>query len=439
MSINKSLKNAMLTNGGLLPYSDNTPTQYDSRQRQYFSPETKTFTQTMAKYSSDYVEALVQGIDPEHPYDWQTRLIRFADVVRPSAAILRKADNFKMLLFADRDIEYVMPGSKVVTMGSTWLVANPFNISGSDGKAIVERCNAVWNYYDYYGNVISEPLVIMNARADANDSDAQEGNLITKGYFNAVMQCNDATRQIDTNTRFILGTAAYRVTGYADFLQEFTGDYNSVRILEFALRYEEPNYQIDDMVNHVAGGKNFSWKIEVAGATTLSVGQTAQFSASSVRNGEGVGDTPENPISYKWTSSDESVASVDAFGAVTALAEGKAVITATLVQNEAQGANIAVTVAAAEGGRAVRFTTAIPTTLNAYEDCEIGAALFENGSETDEAIEWSFDGAADGTYSAMTNGKTTTVYCFGYSGTPLTVTARCGEYSASAEIGLRGF
>ena len=454
VSIQRSLKNAMLTAEGLVSWSNNTPMQYAGKQRQYFSPETRTFTNMVARYSADFVEAQVQGLDPENPFDWQTRSLRMADIVRPSAAILRRADNYKIVLFADRDIEYVMPGSKIVTMGSTWIVTNPFNISGSDGAAIVQRCNAVWNFLDWYGNVRSEPMVVTNYRADANDSDAQEANLITKGYFNVSMQYNDVTRQIDTNTRFILGTAAYRVTGYSDFMTEFTGDYDSVRLLEFTVRYEEPNLTIDDMERHVAGGKSFSWEIQISGDTDLDAtfpsgelypglelyphsADTAKLNAVSFRNGEAVYDTEEHPISYLWSSSDESVVTVDESGTVTAQGIGEAVVTAVLAQDPSYSAEIAVSVGG-EGKTGVRFTVLPPDTLAAYEECEIRAAFYQNGKETDEELEWSFDGAPQDTWRAMTGPKGATVYGFGYAKTPLTVTARYGGYSSAVSIRLTG-
>lgn len=436
MSIQKSLKNAMLTGAGLASWTNNTPNQYSTKQRQYFSPETRTFTNIYAKYSSDYVEAQVQGIDPKNPYEWQTRMVRMADIVKPSAAILRKADNYKEILFADRDIEYIVPGSKIVTMGSTWIVANPFNVSGSDGCAIVERCNAVWNFLDFYGNVVSEPMVVTNYRADANDSDAQEGNLITKGYFQCVMQYNDFTRQIDTNTRFILGTAAYRVTGYSDFMTEYTGDYDSVRTIEFTVRYEDPNYEIDDMKNHVAGGKNFSLEIMISGSNTISIGNSKVFSTSCRRNGEEVQNTEEHPVSYIWTSDDETVATVDKNGVVTGVADGEAVITATLEQNPNYKADFSVIVSAAQDG--VEWTSPMPKSIPAYSDITLTAAYFEDGEETDEHLEWSFRGAENGTYKAITGAKSATIYGFGYSKNPLVVSAKHGGQEITSEIELEG-
>ena len=436
MSIQKSIKDALLTMNGLVAFSTNQPAQYADKQTQYFSPETKTFIQNQAKYASDYMKAEVQGLDPQNPYSWQTRCLRMSDVVKPSAAILRKTDNYKLVLFADREIEYLPPGSKIKTMGNVWLVTNPFNISGADGAGIVQRCNATWNYLDYYGNVVAEPIVVENDVAYANDSDAQEGNLISKGYFNVIAQYNDETSQIDTNTRMVLGTAAYRVTGYSDFITEFTGDYSTVRLLGFSIRYEEPNPEIDDMENHVASGKTFSWEIQVSGATVIPAGQTSQFTAASSRNNEDVVSTAEYPISYLWSTSDESVATVDENGLVTAIAEGDAVITATLEQN--QNISSAFPISVAEVEDSVEFTSNVPKTLSAYEDCEISAAFFEGGVETDEPIKWKFSGAAQGSYKAITGDKTATVYCFKYSQTPLTVTAKHGNLSVSAEIRLEG-
>lgn len=439
MPIQKSLKDAMLTGNGLVSWRNNTPMQYSGKQRQYFSPETRTFTQEMARYASDFVEGQVQGLDPNAPLEWQTRLLRMADIVKPTAAIQRDFDDYKMILFADRDIEYVMPGAKIVTMGSTWLVVNPVNISGSDGCAVVRRCNAVWNFLDFFGNVISEPILVENSRANANDSDAQQSLLIAKGYFNVICQYNDYTKQIDTNTRMILGTGAYRVTGYSDFDQEYTGNYATVRTLSFSVRYEEANKAIDDMENHVAGGKTFAWDISIVAPDKIRVGTNVEFEAESSRNGKLV--TDEDPFipSYRWKSSDTSVLRIDSFGRATAIAEGTATVTATLAQNKAYSESVTVSVTESEDG--VAFTTTPVTKLGAYDNCTISAAYFEDGTETTTPLSWTLTGA-DATsfaYTEADDGKSVSIECFGYSAAPLIVTAAYGDFEAQVGITLEGF
>lgn len=428
----------MLTGNGLVSWTNNSPVQYKDKQRQYFSPETRTFTQLMAQYSSDFVEGQVQGLDVEHPYKWQTRRFRMSELVRPTAAIQRDFDDYKTVLFADRDIEYIMQGAKIVAMGSTWLVVNPLNLSGGDGAAVVRRCNSVWNFLDFYGNVVSEPILVENTRANANDADAQQSLMINKGYFNVICQYNENTAQIDTNTRMVLGTAAYRVTGYSDFDMEFTGDYPSVRTLSFSVRYEETNDAIDDLVNHVAGGKTFSWNITVNAPDKLRAGVTVQASATSARNGENVPQSEENPVSYLWSSSDETVLTVDATGIVTAVGEGDAEITATLEQNPSHSASMQVTVTQSEDG--VAFMSTIPQIIGAFEQATISAAYFIDGEEQPDALEWEFSGASDTAYAYTIedSGKKATVFGYAYSVNPLIVTVKYGQYSESAVIGLGG-
>lgn len=438
MGIEKQIRNTALTMGDLPAFQSNAPGQYASKQREYFAPESKTFVQKMARYSNDFFLARVQGIEPDDPQGWGEYLIRMADVVRPSAAITRRFDDYKTVIFADRTIQYIRPGTKIETMGSTWLCTNPMDISGGDGAGIVQRCDAVWNHLDWYGNVLSEPLVIENERANASDSDAQASMYITKGYFNVIAQYNEHTAQIDTNTRIILGKAAYRVTGYADFLTEFTGDYDSRRVLKFVVRYEEPNAALDDMERRVAEGKAFTWQVSVKGAANATAGQMAQYTASSVRKGADAVSSEEHPIDYIWSSSDETVAAVSPTGLVSCVGPGTATITAALAQNSDYSGSLVLTVEEPGTESGVKFTSSVPELLYAFDDVTLSAAYFELGQETDEALEFELGGAAEGSYGFFIGPRAVTVYGYGYSATPLTVTARHGDYSAAVTLRLGG-
>lgn len=443
MALDKILKNTRLTGSSSFSLKQFNPSQYSERQKQYFNAETRLYNEIYAKYSSDYIEVQAQGLIPEEPFEYTTVHMRFSDIVRSSSAISYEFDNYKVVDIAERQYTYLRIGAKIIAMGSTWLVINPDNMSGVLGKSIIQRCDAVWHYYDYYGNVCSEPMCFDRRLAKANDSDAQRATMITKGYFDAKMQYNEATKQLFTNSRMILGTSAYHVTGFSDFIQEFTEDINSVNLLMFDVRYEEPNDAIDDMENRVAGGKTFHWDINISGQPTIMVGESVQLTATSTRTAEEktevVVDTEEHPVYYLWESSDESVVTVDRDGLVTAVAEGEATISCTLAQNPNKKEEYAITVAGSGAEPHISFTSTIPEVLGMFKTTTISAEFFENGQATGEEITYTFSGAEEHTYTATVgNDNTVTIKCWGGSVQPLTITAEYGGYSNSISVYLEG-
>lgn len=427
MGIMDSAKNAALASGVPLFVPTNEPDQYDDRQRQFFDAATTMFSQERARYSTDFVKGRAQSMDKTDPMKFVTVYLRMADIGKPNITTSKSYEDYKRVLIAGRQADYLQPGAKIEAMKSTWLVVNPDNLSGIGANGVVQRCNTTWNYLDYYGNVCQEPISTDRALARANNTDTQEAMNLTKGYFDVKCQYNEATKQLAENSRMILGSGAYRVTGFSDFVQEFTGDYSTVRMLEFSIHYEEPNYVIDDMVNRVAGGKQFSWEVSVSGQPNMAIGETAQFTAASQRMKEAVQSTAEHPISYTWSSSDESIATVDAQGVVTAVSGGECVITATLAQNPAMTAQMPIAVVPAEEYGAVKFLQTPPASLQYAESVTLEAAYFLNGQKDDRLLTWLIGGADPESYAYELAGNTLTITCWGGSVTPLTVTALWGE------------
>lgn len=288
----------------------NRPAQYNDRRNPYFGDPTARFVQAYGKYASDYTACRVQGLDsdPNNFYEWSDQLIRLADARKKGNAIDRPIDNYKEFLMVDRRIEYVPEGAKMETMGSTWLVTNPANISSAVGGGIIRRCNTTWNHLDWYGNVLKEPMVVENVKLNANANDFQETVLMMQGYFNIIIQRNGETENLDVNSRLILGRMAYQITGYSDVAQEFTGEEDSCHVLRFTARATEPDKEKDDLVNRVANAYPFTWEVNVSGKAVMSAGETAQFAAASLRNGENADADPEHPTGYLWKSSDEGFA-----------------------------------------------------------------------------------------------------------------------------------
>lgn len=437
--MDKIIKNAKLSFGGTVANPvPNAPTQYGSREKQYFMSETDRFKQRRLKYASDFFSGEAQGLYGLDVEEWIPCKFRLAEVVRPSASIQREFDDYKHIMLEDPAFPYIPQGTKFKAMGSIWLTTNPTNISNGDGGGIVRRCRTTWNHLDYYGNILREPFVVETDRASANSDDSQQWDNITKGYFNITCQANRWTRQLGVNSRMMFGKGAYRITGYSDFLEEFTGDFDSVGVIRFTARYEEPNDEIDDIGNRVAGGATFSWSISLSGTPTITAGSTAQITAESRRMGEIVTSTEDDPITYLWRSSDENVATVDENGNVTAVSEGDTTIICTLAQNESITAEYAVSVADAGSGGQLRFLQDIPAQMGMYQTITVSAAWFEDGAQTAEAVTFAFTGADDDAYSAEVSGNTASITCWGGSGTPLIVTAEYGGESISSEIRLRG-
>lgn len=436
--IQDNIKNGMLSAGCLSPGVQNSPAHYADRQRRYFEGESIRFASEMAKFSSDYFAGEAQGLFEDAPTEWTPIQLRMADVVRPSAAIQRRFDDHKNVFIASPAIDYLRTGTKIRAMGSVWLAVNPENISSPVGNGIVRRCNSVWNYLDWYGNVCSEPIIVEELRANSSASEHQESGLITKGYFNVIAQFNDATRQLNTNSRMILGTGGYRVTGYSDFQMEFTGEYDSVRLLEFTIRYEEPNAAIDDMENHVAGGKTFSWALETPKEMEIAPNQQSQILVASRRNGAETVSTAEHPFRYVFSSSDADIAEVDESGVISGKAMGECTVVVSLAENPTIREEISVVVTEGQSDPYVAFTKQPPGTLSAYESVRIEAGYFEDGALTAETVSWSFGGAPSSAYSVKTEGNTVTITCWSGSIAPLKVAASCAGQTVEAEIVLEG-
>ena len=415
----------------------NRPPQYKDRKNPYFADATSRFIAQYAKYASDYTSCRMQGLQLDDFYAWSDQLIRLPDARKKGNAIDRPIDNYKEFLMVDPRIEYVPEGAKMETMGSTWLVTNPANISSAVGGGIMRRCNATWNHLDWYGNVLKEPMVVENVKLNANANDFQETVLMMQGYFNIIIQRNGETENLDVNSRLILGRMAYQITGYSDVAQEFTGDEDSCHVLRFTARATEPDKEKDDLVNRVANAYPFTWEVNVSGKAVMSAGETAQFAAASLRNGENADADPEHPTGYLWESSDEGVCRVAADGVVTAVGNGVCTITAVLAQNKAQTGTYTVTVE--EGVSGVHFVTDPPETLGAYQEAVLEAVYTENGKVTEEKVTWQFEGAEKSAYTAAIDGNRATIKCWAGSVAPLTVKAVYGGYSAVASIVLEGW
>lgn len=428
---------ALQSGAGIGPVS-NTPLQYGNRQHQYLAHRTEQYIKARAKYASDFVQANVQGLIPEDFYRYVSTFIRFADIAAQSATGSKNVDDVKVILFSEPSIDFFPIGAKIQTMGSTWLCINPSNISSVHSTAIVQRCNAAYCLYDYYGNIVTEPIIVEKVAMASNSNSTPENLVMMEGYFNVTCQLNEYTKALGQNQRLILGSKAYHITGFTDFIQEFTGDYDSVHLLRFSIRIEEPT-ESDDLINHIENGKNYSFSAEISGADEITAGESTQLTAHFIKNGTEVQATEQYPLTWEWASSDNTLATVSADGAITAINEGGVQISAHLAQSKEITAVFNMKINKANTNPFVNFIGAIPAEIEQFDNATIEAGYYENGALTSNIVEWSFSGADEKSYYTVINDNYVTISCLRADDNPLIVTATYGEYKISVAISLEGY
>lgn len=417
----------------------NTPIQYATRQKQYLADRNKRFVANRAYLATDYFEAQVQGLT-ENFYDFITTGIRLANITSPSASSTKKTDDFKQVLMVDRSIDYLPIGAKINTGGNTWLVINPSNLSTALTTSVVARCNATYNSYDYYGNIVTEPIVVEKYTMAGNDNEKPINIVLMDGYFNITCQLNENTQKLGINKRIILGTKPYHITGFTDFIQEFTGDRDNVHLITFTARIDEPN-ENDDLTNWIADGNAYKVSAELNGATTLLAGTQTTLTPSFLINGNKVDSNETYPLTWQYQSSNSQIASVNQNGVVTSIKEGNCTITATLTQNPLITASLELVVTEQLSEPYVAFEGFNVESILQYESATFTATYFENNLATNQPLSWTFSGAPKRDYNATISSdqKSVTIECISASAKPLVIKASCNGYSAKIKVQLVGY
>ena len=254
-------------------------------QHQYMADPAKQHLRSMAQYATDFFEAQVQGLEDDDAWKAGWYKIRTAAHFSSlNTSNMSHDDDWRVVYFERPDIDYIRPGTKFWFWNNCWLADNPANIASVSGNALVKRCNAVWNSLDYFGNIVSEPMVITRPNTMANANTDTETMKLADSYMDCIMQANPWTIQnLKNNTRMILGTSGFAVRGLSDYIREFTDQQDSVRVLRFSLYYQEPTER-DDMKHQVADGLAFSWIVNVTGPRSIQAGEHVSLVPSSIRN-----------------------------------------------------------------------------------------------------------------------------------------------------------
>ena len=460
--LNKLARNSVMVNG-TTPYMKTGASRYDEGlKKQYFADQTRLYAQEIGPAASNVYDAMCQGVSESGDwYDWRKVRIRVSPAATASTGETMPDDWMKLHIIKPVSIDTVPIGAYLTFAGNTWIVYKGKNMGSVIGDGIIRRCNSVINVLDWYGNIVPVPMSYAKMGTLGNASHATENSIVAKNYISCICQLNEYSAAFAENTRIILGKTAYSMRGLNDFTREFTDDQESVHLLTFTIERSAPLPQ-DSLEKQCADYHSFRWDIQVTGQNTLRVGgipTSMLLTVSSVRKGVEVVSTVEHPISYLFSSSDESIATVDSSGRVTPIAAGEAVITVSLAQNKEIKQTFSVTVVPAQEEPYVQFLTEIPTTLREYESTSILAAVIRNGEtdfsvpitlscsgpparcygteETDIARSAISGLAVVGIAVVGSMGEGTKLTAYGASNTPLVITATDpGGNSARAEIRL---
>lgn len=434
--LSKNIRNGKISSYDLNIIHTNAPSNTTPRHSKY-NAETALYYDRYAKYADNVFDAEIQGLDYDNFYTWKKVRLRSSAVVDPSTGE-NLSISWQKILILDKHVDFIPIGAYVKFNNATWIVYNPDNIASSSGTAIVVRCNTTYNTLDYYGNVVKTPMFYAKGTILASSPYYMQYSSTIDGYQHIVMQLNDITSGITNNTRIILGKSAFGMYGVSDFPEEFTGDESSCHILRADLRLQE-TLPTDDIVEHVADRGHFSFDIAIGGRNTMHEGDIDALDVACYRNGKEVFSTLENPINFLWSSSDETVATVDDYGHVVAVANGSATITCTLSENQSISDTIDITVIERESANYVDFITPIPKTIKTFETISIEAAYFEDGIQTADTVNFSIKATPSNAYSAKINGNTVTIQTWLPTTSPIGISIECNGHYESACIDVEGY
>ena len=444
-----AMKNAALF-AGTRPSSvpgEGGPYKYQGKQHEYFESPTTAFVFANAQYASNSYEAEVQGIMPGSFETVRGAYIRSMDIVEQTTGA-KMPNDYQCIYFQDTRIRGLYTGAKVKFAGNTWLAISPFNISDPLSSTVVRRCNAVWKHLDYYGNVLAEPFVFQDARAQGTANEYLDYSVIPNWYQKCVMQLNEQTKELAYNRRIVLGSSVVEVRGLIDFITDFSGQTNAEtglpepsHVMFFDAQYQEPNLAIDDMENGIAGGKAFSWVITPSFSPSMNANGTQTIHVGSMRNGE-TPDTENHPVTYLFSSSNPNVLTVSADGVVTSKAEGTATVTITLAQNTNIKATAEITVTGQTQNAEFVFMPELPVSMKQMQSYNGTVSVMQGGETIATPVTMDTYGATNAADVAFnTSDGSLSIQAFEASLTPLSLVFKATEQwlTYTANIQLEGY
>ncbi|MEK4432990.1 Ig-like domain-containing protein [Paenibacillus sp. FSL M7-0802] len=216
------------------------------------------------------------------------------------------------------NIESFAAGDIVTYKGHDYLI----NLLPQDNRMYqvskMEMCNINLKWLDETGNIISYPSVVyFNTRSSFGIEEGKIMNLVD-GRRQTVLPKNKDTVKIRRDQRFIIGGDLFKVNDV-----DFVSDEGLVNL---SFKSDTYNSTTDNLELGIAdyNGKVADYKVNILNrdVTAFKVGETLQLNVKVTNR-----DVPMEAV-VTYSSSDESIATIDENGMITAIAKGSCIVTA---------------------------------------------------------------------------------------------------------------
>jgi uncharacterized protein YjdB len=261
--------------------------------------------------------------------------VRIVHIIEASTGV-KLGDDFKEVIFPDMLHPKGM-GMRYLFDNNYWLTINTDYYHFVTASTVIRRCNNTLNWLMDNGQVHQEVCVI--EYADKSDTFEYRRSInIPRGDINVIAQCNQFTKNIQVDDRFLFNGQAFRCRFVNNYLHKYTLDNDSTPLIYLTMIKDNINAE-DDILNNVANINKYQYSLHINEAPfEQSIGYIGQLTATLKLN--------DNVVTQPliWDSSDINIATIDNSGNLSLLANGSVSITCRMQNNPIVNDSITVTI-----------------------------------------------------------------------------------------------
>ena len=310
---------------------------YGSTYAQYNKNLLQTEINTEWQYATDLFsieEELVKGSNI-----FSQTEVRINHILSDKNTGEKLGDDWRSIIFKNVDHVYGM-GHKYRFNDNYWLTIQSDFYKFVTASAGIRRCNNILRWIDEDGNKIQEPCIINYNLKNTRNQD--NPNIITpRGDIEVIVQYNDRTKLIYENQRFLFGDPrkAYKIRGGGinNFLNQITFDDSTTPLIYIYMDSTQINTETDDLINGYANINLINYSVQInEDSFSQAIGYSDTLTCTKTLNG-----LPNN-FNVIWSSSDESLATIDNLGNFILLDIGDVIFYCTMEDNNLINDNIQI-------------------------------------------------------------------------------------------------